>query len=485
MSISEYIILFLNSGIFVFSVMITVSYVILGMCSGKEMIDYRHKNSFVDYRIILSSPLTPPISIIAPAYNEEVTIIENIKSLMLLHYGNFEVIIVNDGSTDSTMQKLIAHFDLYEIPFAYNERIDTKPIRGIYKSKIASCHKLTIVDKINGGKADAINSGINVSHHAIFACIDVDCILDEQALLKMIKPFLEYSKSKVIATGGVVRIANSCEVEDGKIAKIHLPNKFLPRVQVLEYFRAFLLGRMAWGKLDGLMIISGAFGFFNKEITIETGGYNTDIVGEDMELTVRMRKYMEEKNEDYVVSFIPDPLCWTEVPDTKKILERQRNRWTRGTIETLWIHKNIFFNPKYNVLGMLSYPYWFFFEWLAPIIEFSGLCYFTFLIFYGSVNWPFCIALLALIYTFAIAHSLFAILFEELTFHQYKKPKDMFKLVLTSLLEPFTFHLLTIGWSVKGNIDLLLGKKKNWGEMKRSGFGVECEEIADLKTNEI
>jgi cellulose synthase/poly-beta-1,6-N-acetylglucosamine synthase-like glycosyltransferase len=236
----------------------------------------------------------------------------------------------------------------------------------------------------------------------------------------MIKPFIEHAKSRVIATGGVVRVANSCDIEGGKISKVNLPDKFLPRVQVLEYFRAFLLGRMAWSRLDGLMLISGAFGFFEKEIAIKVGGYNHETVGEDMELTVRMRKYMEEQNKDYVVPFIPDPLCWTEAPESRKILARQRNRWTRGTIETLLIHKNLFFNSNYRVLGMLSYPYWFFFEWLAPIIEFSGLTYFIILAITGQVNWVFCLSLLALVYSFAIAHSLFAIIFEELTYHQYK-----------------------------------------------------------------
>lgn len=190
-------------------------------------------------------------------------------------------------------------------------------------------------------------------------CIDVDCIVQEDALLKLAKPYLE-EKYQVIATGGVVRIANSCKVEDGKLVEVNMPKNLWPRFQVLEYIRAFLMGRMAWSRLNGLLIISGAMGLFDKNIVIKVGGYDDSTVGEDMELVVRMRRYMYEQDRRFKVVYIPDPLCWTEAPGDLQILGRQRNRWTRGTIETLWMHKDLFFNPRYGILGMLSYPYWFF-----------------------------------------------------------------------------------------------------------------------------
>lgn len=466
----DYILLFVSNVIALYAVFITSSYVLLGVFSGKEMIGYLRKNSFVDYRKILSSPFAPSLSILAPAYNEALTIVENVKSLMALHYANFEVIILNDGSKDDTLETLIETFSLEKVPFYYAAQIPTKNVRGIYKSKIKSWSKLVVVDKENGGKADAINVGVNVSKNAIFACIDVDCVLEEDALLKMIKPFLEHREKRVIATGGVVRIINSCEIVDGKIKQVNMPKKFLARVQVLEYFRAFLLGRMAWSRLDGLMLISGAFGFFDKEIAIAAGGYDHGTVGEDMELTVRMRKYMEERKIEYKVPFIPDPLCWTEAPDSNQILGRQRNRWTRGTIECLLMHKNLFFNPKYKTLGLLSFPYWFFFEWLAPIIEFFGMFYFVMLLFFGNLNYTFSLSLFGLVYSFAVAHSLFSILFEELTYHQYKKPFDVLKLIGTAMLEPFFYHPRTVWWAIKGNYNILTGTSKGWGEMTRSGF---------------
>lgn len=444
------------------------------MISAREILFYLKKNSFVDYKSILSSSITPSISLLAPAYNEGKTIVENVRSLLSLHYGNYEVIIINDGSKDDCLAQMIEAYNLVKVDFFYDERIPTKKVRAIYKSTNPAFFKLTVVDKENGGKSDALNVGINVSRYEIFAAIDVDCIIEEDALLKMIKPFIEETGKKTIATGGVIRIANSCEIKFGRIVEIHLPENFLARVQVLEYLRAFLLGRMAWSKLDGLLLISGAFGMFDKEIAIAAGGYNHKTVGEDMELVVRMRMYMHENNFKYKVAYIPDPLCWTEAPDNLKILSRQRNRWTRGTIETLYTHKKIFFNSKYGTLGMFSYPYWFLFEWLAPIIELGGLIYFIAMAIFGQVYWLFFFSLLIGIYCFAILFSVIALFSEEISFHQYKKPKDMARLFVTALLEPIIFHPLTVWWSIKGNIDLILGKK-SWGEMSRVGFAKKIE----------
>jgi cellulose synthase/poly-beta-1,6-N-acetylglucosamine synthase-like glycosyltransferase len=288
-------------------------------------------------------------------------------------------------------------------------------------------------------------------------------------MLKLITPFLDGKEKRVIATGGVVRIANSCEIRDGKIVQVHLPKEFLPRMQSLEYIRAFLLGRMAWSRLNGLLLISGAFGAFDREIVIKAGGYNTNTVGEDMELVVRMRRYMEETMQPYKVAYIPDPLCWTEAPSTFKILGRQRNRWTRGTIETLKLHKKMFFNPRYGILGMISYPYWFFFEFMAPLIEFLGIVVFIVLAVCGLIDWTYFLAVLAFIFSFGYLYSVFAILMEVLTYNQYKKRTEVAQLLLAALIEPFIFHPFLVWSAVRGNIDLLRNKK-SWGEMTRKGF---------------
>ena len=344
-------------GLLTYSILLLFFYIFVAFYSVGETRRYLRKTSFTDYKIIAASQQVPGISILAPAYNEGTTIIQNVKSLLSIHYNDLELIVINDGSKDDTLQKLIDGFDLKEITWLVESHIATKPMRGVYKSNNPLYHKLLVVDKVNGGKADALNVGINIAHNQYLVCIDVDCILEQDAMLKLIKPFLESQDKRVIAAGGVVRIANSCVVDNGKLVQINLPKQFLPRVQALEYIRAFLLGRMAWSRLNGLLIISGAFGAFDREIVIKAGGYNSKTVGEDMELVVRMRRYMEEHKLPYKVAYIPDPLCWTEAPASFKILGRQRNRWMRGTIETLKAHRKMFFNPTYGVLGMISYPY--------------------------------------------------------------------------------------------------------------------------------
>lgn len=465
------IILIIHVFFFIYSFAVVGSYIVLSIISSIETIDYMKRNSFVNYKEILSSSIAPSISIIAPAYNESLNIIENVRSLLSNHYANYDVIIVNDGSTDDSMEKLIAAYDLELVPYLVNEKIKTQPLRGgVFKSTNPAFEKLTVVDKQNGGKADALNMGLNISKNSLVACIDVDCLLLEDALQKMIKPFLEFTEGRVIATGGVIRIANSCQIKDGKLLDVNLPKKVIEKSQILEYMRSFLLGRMAWSRLNGLLVISGAFGLFDKKIAIEAGGYDTDTVGEDMEIIVRMRRLMEEQNKKYKVAYIPDPLCWTEAPDNYKIFISQRNRWTRGTIETLSKHKKIGFNRKYRSLGLLSYPYWYIFERLAPIIEIVGIVYFGVLIALQEVRWDYSLAFFLLAYFFTVLFTVTAICSEELTYHQYKKRGSGFKLIFMSFLEPFVFHPFILYAALRGNIDYYFNKEKKWGEMVRKGL---------------
>ena len=367
------------------------------------------------------------------------------------------------------MEILIKTYDLIPMDLNYESKVATKKIRGIYQSNNAAFKKLIVVDKENGGKADALNVGLNIAQNPYAVCIDVDCILDKDALLKLAKPFLESTKKRVIATGGVVRIANQCVIKDGRLIEVNIPDKMLPRIQVLEYLRAFLLGRMAWERLDGLLLISGAFGAFDKEIALLAGGYNTKTVGEDMELVVRMRRYMHEQKLPYTVSYIPDPLCWTEAPEGFPIFKKQRSRWMRGTIETLWIHRKMFLNPKYKLLGLLSIPYWTFFEFLAPFIETFGLLITFIFILFGMLNWHFFLLLLLFVYFFAVMFSVLALLSEELTFHKYTKIKDFLRLLGGALIEPFYFHPLAVYAALVGYWEKISGTK-GWGEMTRKGF---------------
>ncbi len=465
-----------------YSFSIILVYLITTVLSSLEMRDHLRRNKFADYNDIITTPLAPGISIIAPAYNEGTTIVQNAKSLMSLHYGKFEVIIVNDGSKDDSIQVMIDNFDLVKTDYAYYATIPSKFVKAIYKSTNPSFSKLTLVDKENGGKADALNVGINVSSLEIIACIDVDCILSSDSLIRMMRPFMEETHRKVIAVGGVIGVANNCEIKDGTVTKYRLPDSTLGRFQVIEYYRAFLMGRMAWTRINGLMLISGAFGFFNREIVMKVGGYFPKTVGEDMELVVRMRRYMEEQKVPYKVGFIPDPLCWTEVPESEEILARQRNRWMRGTIETLQLHRKINFNPNYGVMGMVSYPFWSFFERAAPIMEILGLIYTVIMIVTGDINALYFIGLFVMIYFFSIMISSFSILFEQIAYNNYKNKNDLKKLLQIVLLEPFIIHPKLIWWGLKGHWDFIKGKG-GWGIMIRKGFN-KANDKPIIKTTE-
>ena len=467
--IVETLITAFNGAILFYVLLVTSSYFILALISMNGLSGYLKENAFVEYKILKASDLAPALTVIAPAYNEGKNIKENVHSLLNLNYNNYEVVVVNDGSKDNTMEVLIKSYDLEQIDYEYTERIPTKNIRGIYKSKNPAFQNLLIADKENGGKADALNVGMNISSNPYIICIDADCVIHKDALLILSKPLLEKSDKHVIATGGVVRIANSCVITAGGLTEINAPVNLLARIQVIEYLRAFLLARMAWGKLDGLLLISGAFGLFDKEIAIKCGGYNHKTVGEDMELVVRMRRYMLENKLKYSVSYIPNPLCWTEAPESFDILLKQRSRWTRGTMETLWIHRVMFLNPKYKILGLLSVPYWFIFEYMAPIIEFTGFFITLFFAFLGILSFQYFLLLLGFVYAFAVMFSILTLLTEEYTYHQYGRVRDFTRLLVGVFVEPIYFHFFTVYAALLGNWEEMRGNKA-WGDMERTGF---------------
>ncbi|MBT8280531.1 MAG: glycosyltransferase [Muriicola sp.] len=469
-SVFNVILEYLNIVFLVFSLVLFSLYILMAYLATRNSIHYKHKNSFGDISKTLGSPLAPGITIIAPAYNEGLTIVENVRSLLSLQYVNYEVMVVNDGSKDDTLEKLIEAYDLKKIERDIDPAIKSKPVRGIYKSEQRSFAKLTVVDKANGGKSDALNAGIYLSENKYVGCIDVDCLIVPEALLHVVKSFYQHSDKRVIAVGGVIRVANSCKISGGTLEEIRLPKNWLAKFQLLEYTRSFLLGRMAWARIDSLLIISGAFGFFDREIALAVGGYDTQTVGEDMEIIFRMRRYMHDRDEPYHVAYIPDPLCWTEVPEDLNIFINQRDRWSRGNLETLNTHKDMFFNPKYGRLGMLSYPYWFFYEWLAPLLEFVGLLAVTIFIYLGIINWDFFIAITITIYLFSIMFSFYAILWEIYSYNQYSKTKDILTLMLVAILEPLFFHPLVVWSSVRGNYKKLFKIRSGWGSQVRKGF---------------
>lgn len=462
---------FLNVGFLIFTITFIFLFLAMAGIFTKVSLDHAKTASLQGIGKVLDSSMSPSISIIAPAYNEESNIVENIKSLLSLHYEDYEIIVVNDGSKDGTLSKIVNAFNL-ELKHAPMEVYPCKRIKNVYVSRNSSLGRLVVIDKENGGKSDALNAGIHYSQSRIVGCIDADCVLHPNALSHIVRAFFEPASKKVIAVGGVIRVANSCKIKDGKLNKVRIPKSWLAKYQLLEYTRSFLLGRMSWGGIDGLLIISGAFGFFDRETLVRAGGYATDTVGEDMEIIFRMRRYMIDHKEPNTVRYLPEALCYTEVPENRAVLVNQRDRWARGNFETLKKHRAMFFNPKYGRLGLLSYPFWFFFEWLAPIIEFTGILAVLFFWYFDSINWEFLMALTLVIYGCFSFISLYSIAWDFYNYHQYDKKRDYFSLVLCAITEPILFHPLIVFASIRGNLKKLMRQKSIWGDNPRKGFSL-------------
>jgi cellulose synthase/poly-beta-1,6-N-acetylglucosamine synthase-like glycosyltransferase len=415
---------------------------------------------------LLKSPLTPTVSVLAPAYNESATVRESVKALLKLRYPSFEVIVVNDGSRDETLKILIEEFRLYKSGRVASGTLPTKPVRAIYESRDPI--RLVVVDKENGGKADSLNAGLNVARSTLVAAIDSDSLLEPNALLHVAFPFLE-DPERTIATGGIVRVINGCEVSQGQVTRVATPHSLLACFQAVEYLRAFLGGRVAFSFMNCLLIISGAFGLFRRDAAIAAGGFSTSTVGEDMELVMRLHILSREKGEDYRIAFVPEPVCWTEVPESWKTLQRQRNRWQRGTVECLRAHRHIFLNPRFGVLGILGYPYFLLFEMCGPIIELLGYIMTLSGLVFGIIAPSVAILFLIVSILFGIMLSVGAVMLEELTTRHYPDWRDVLRLFLAAILENFGYRQLLTIWRTKGVIDAFRGKQ-GWGAMERRGF---------------
>jgi cellulose synthase/poly-beta-1,6-N-acetylglucosamine synthase-like glycosyltransferase len=413
-----------------------------------------------------SSNLLLPISIVAPAYNEEKTVVQSVRALMALEYPNYEVIVVNDGSRDATVERLVEAFEMYEVAPSIKRDLPNREVRALYVSRLHD--NLLLVDKENGGKSDALNAGINVATCPLVCAIDADTLIERDALRRLVRPFL-LAPERVVAVGASIRIANGCEVDRGRIVRTALSDNPIPVFQVVEYLRAFLFGRSAWNHLGGHLIISGALGLFRKEAMVEVGGYATDTVGEDMEIVTRLHRHYREAKKDYEVCFIPDPAGWTEAPENLTILARQRDRWQRGLLETLTRHAPMILNPRYGLVGMFTMPFFVFIEAMAPLVETVGLAMFAVALFAGIVDLGFAVLFFLVAFGLGVLLSVTSLALEEISFHRYPRPGDLWRLVGYAVLENFGYRQLTAWWRLKGIWNFLRGKK-SWGKMERKGF---------------
>jgi cellulose synthase/poly-beta-1,6-N-acetylglucosamine synthase-like glycosyltransferase len=452
--------------ILAYFLLINTFYFLFNVLSLSGVLRYRRMVAYVRFSEIFRMPIVRPISVIVPAFNEEAGIIESVRSLLSLRYPVFEVVVVNDGSSDATLARLAEAFDLRPSRSVFRRTLPTQPIRAIYRSAVHS--RLIVVDKVNGKKADALNAGLNVSRYPLFCAVDSDSVLESDALLKVVRPFLE-DPARTIGAGGVIRLSNGCVVREGQVVEVGIPRNWIARFQVLEYLRAFLGGRLGMSMLRSTLIVSGAFGIFRKDVALACGGYRTDSLTEDMDLVVRMQKHMHDQKRPYRFHFVPDPICWTEAPEDLRVLARQRSRWHRGLIETLFRSRRMLFHPRYGVAGMFALPFYAVFEMAGPFIEVMGYLLFARYVLLGQVNVAYAVTFFFVAVFYGTFVSLLAILLEELSSHRYPRPRDIVILTAAGVAENLfyrQFLTLVRAWAF---LDYLRGKKE-WGHMERRGF---------------
>ncbi len=451
--------------IFAYFLLVNGFYLVLLVSASLEMRAHRRLSRAEGNWRVLGSDLAPTISMLAPAYNEEATIAESLRSLLALHYPNLELVVVNDGSRDGTMRVLRESFDLVPVHPIHQRRVATQPIRGLHYSRRHP--NLVVVDKENGGKADALNAGLNIAGGELVCAIDADTLIEPDALQRMVRPFL--LRDDVLAAGGTIRIANGSVVRGGRVVEARVPRRPVPGFQAVEYLRAFLFGRLGWNRLGGNLIISGAFGLFRRDAMLAAGGYLHETVGEDMELVLRLRRLGYEGKGPRRIAFVPDPVAWTEAPETLRVLGRQRDRWHRGLADVLWRHRRVLFNPRYGAMGMVVFPYFLFVELIAPVVEAVGIAGVLAGLWLGILDPRFALLLFLAAYGLGAALTAATLVLEEVSFHRYERVGDRMVLLLWTLIENLGYRQLTVVWRLQGLVKYLRGRRE-WGAMERRGF---------------
>ncbi len=412
---------------------------------------------------LLSSDLSPPVSIIVPAHNEAAGIVESVRSMSMLRYAKFEIIVVNDGSSDETLASLLEGFRMVEVTIPFRHEIDTAEVRGIYRSTLPL--PILVVDKENGGKTDALNAGINVAKYPYVLLTDADVVMDGECVLRAMRHVVE-DRHRTIAVGGNIRPINGSKVNRGRVVDTHMPRGRLERMQILEYIRSFIGARPGLSRMNGLVLISGAFGIYRRDIMAEVGGFREGHLGEDMDLTMRLHKHMRDRGLEYRIVYAADAVCWTEVPTNRRILRKQRIRWHRGLAMVVKDFRHMLWNPRYGLLGMVTWPLFFLFEYVAPIVEVVGWVILPLSIITGDLNLAFAIPLTVFAFFAGAVNSLIGLYLDE-SYGYFSSPLDALRLLSLVFLENLGFRQQTVVWRIRA---LFMGNKPpEWGNMERVG----------------
>jgi cellulose synthase/poly-beta-1,6-N-acetylglucosamine synthase-like glycosyltransferase len=453
---------------FLYFILLNGGYIFLTFVASSRLKDYMEARDITGLPQFYTE-LEPPVSILVPAYNEALNITAAVRSLLQLRYSEFEVIVINDGSCDETLDLLKKNFSLRPFPEAYRNRLPSRNIRAIYRS--LSHGNLRVVDKENGGKADSLNAGINAARYPLFCGVDADSMLHPESLRLLTRPFME--DPRTVACGGTVRLANGCEVRSGVLVKTGLPHNILALLQIVEYLRAFLFGRLGWSPMNALLIISGAFGLFHKESVVRVGGYRTDTVGEDMELVVRLHRLLRQEKRPYRISFVPDPVCWTEAPEDMETLKNQRIRWQRGLGQSLAMNRGLLFARNGGMAGWFAFPFLWFFEWWGPLFELSGYAFMSWAYWAGFLGGEAFVAFLLVAVGLGVMLSTISLLLEERSFQTFPHASQLLVLLGVSLVESLGYRQLVSVIRLYALLQSVFRIPPQWGMMTRQGR-TEC-----------
>ncbi|KRE35542.1 glycosyltransferase [Janibacter sp. Soil728] len=461
--------------VLVYFLVINSSYLVLVVAAALEFRRSTRQLPFAGREELLGSGMVPSVSVVTAMFNEEAGIKVATQAMLALHYPRHEVIVVDDGSTDGGFEVLREAFDLVEVPRRMPADLPVRePASSIHVPRNGRT-RLTVIRKPNSGRSDSLNVGVNFATQDLVVFVDSDSVLDPDALLAIVRPFAE-DPVRVVAGGGVIRAINGCVVRGGRVNEVRMSRNWLARIQVVEYLRAFHLGRAGWSRLKSLILISGAFGIFRRDVLVEVGGLDPSSIGEDFELVLRVHKHMRRERRDYRVQFVSEPICWTEVPETATVLRKQRRRWHRGLWETLWAYRSMFLNPRYGKVGMIAIPYYWLFELLAPLLELFGLVLVVLGTVLGVVDVGYFMLFMAVAYGYAILVTLAAMTVEELSFHKYPRWRDLLSTLAAAVVENIGYRQATAVWRLEGWAQSLTGRKQEWGTMTRTGFDTSQEQ---------
>jgi len=459
-------IMIFNGLVLGYFIVANAAYLFLSLLAVRRMRRHLRRQDSTNLDALIKSAGDLPVSLIIPAYNESEIIVPVVCSMLTLAYADYEILVVNDGSTDDTLGRLVKAFDLVPTVRITVSDVPSAPVRGMYRSRLHA--NLWVVDKENGGgKADALNAGLNHIRSPLFCALDADTLLEPDSLVRLVRPFLE--DATTVAVGGVIRVGNGCTVDGGMVERVALPENLLARFQVVEYTRAFVAARVGWDGIGGTLVVSGALGAFRRSAVVDVGGFDKDTVGEDMELVVRLHRHLREKRRPYRVTFVPDPVAWTEVPETLRDLGNQRDRWQRGLLQVLWRHRKMLGRPVYGVPGMVAFPYYLLVELLGPVIETLGYVAFIITLIMGWGSPAYIAAFLTLAIVLGSLISTIAVVLQELTYSRYRRSREVLRLIWLSIAESFGYRQLTVFWRLRG---LVSGFRRDtvWGQMSRRGF---------------